>query len=138
MTESRVIVQAAVDWFNGNQALLARELGVTRATVNRWVSGQAVPEAGSCLRLAKITGRPAAEVFRSAGLDPDLLPVEPALRVAETELGWHVRQWVRSVRALPQTERAIAVAILDDTVKSLTKRLGDIAESTSDKGSSMG
>jgi transcriptional regulator with XRE-family HTH domain len=138
MTESRTIVQAAVAWFNGNQALLARELGVTRTTVSRWVSGQAVPDALSCLRLAKITGRSAAEVFSAAGLDPGLLPSEPAVRVAETELGWHVRQWLRSVNGLPLTERAIAVAIVDDTVKSVSKRLADVAERASDKDSSAG
>jgi transcriptional regulator with XRE-family HTH domain len=57
-----------------DQAALARRLGVGQPTVSRWLSGAAKPDYESCLRLAQITGLPAADVLRAAGRDPSLLP----------------------------------------------------------------
>ena len=128
MNEIRVIVLEALAWSEGNQALLAQALGVTRATVSRWALGQTVPDAESCLRLAKLTGRTAAAVFRAAGLDPGLLPGEPAETLAETELAAHVRQWARSLAVLPERERGIALRVVTATVKSLTQQLAGTTE----------
>jgi transcriptional regulator with XRE-family HTH domain len=128
MNEIRVIVLEALAWSEGNQAVLAQALGVTRATVSRWALGQTVPDAESCLRLAKLTGRTAAEVFRAAGLDPDLLPGERADALAQTELASHVRRWARALASLPERERAIALRVVTATVNSLTQQLAGTQE----------
>src|SRR4030088_2211568 len=95
ISDIRRIVGTAVAGFDGNQAALALVLGVTRATVSRWMSGQSIPDEGSCLRLAKITGRAAADVFRMAGRDTDhLLSTEPE-QMADAELAVRLRQWAR-------------------------------------------
>jgi transcriptional regulator with XRE-family HTH domain len=116
------ILRMALDGFDGNQAALALELGVTRATVSRWTTGQSVPDEGSCLRLAKITGRTAAEVFRLAGRDPHLLPTEPDL-LSDAELAGRLRQWARRLGGLSVADRAFVVGVLDDVLKSLCQRL---------------
>jgi transcriptional regulator with XRE-family HTH domain len=117
------LVEAAVAEFAGNQAALALELGVTRATVSRWMSGQSIPDEGSCLRLAKITGRAPADVFHLAGRDTNLLPAELELMV-DAELAVRLRRWARRLGVLSMADRATAVSVLDDMVKSLCQRLG--------------
>lgn len=125
MTDIRDVVETAVSGCDHNQAALAHELGVTRATVSRWLSGQSIPDEGSCLRLAKITGRAAADVFRLAGRDTNLLlPIEPEL-LADAALAGRLRQWARRLGNLSMADRAIALGILDDMVKSLAQRLGE-------------
>jgi transcriptional regulator with XRE-family HTH domain len=123
-TDIRGIVITAVEGFGGNQAALAAELGVTRATVSRWTSGRTVPDEGSCLRLAKLTGRAVVDVFQLAGRDTSLLPAEPEL-MADAAMAARLRQWARRVGALEAAERRIALKVLDDVVKSLCHRLGD-------------
>jgi transcriptional regulator with XRE-family HTH domain len=118
----RGVVEAAVAGFDGNQAALALELGVTRATVSRWMSGQNIPDEGSCLRLAKITGRSTVDVFRMAGRDTSLLPVEPELP-ADAELHGRLRQWARRLSELSAADRTVVVGVLDDVLKSLCQRL---------------
>jgi transcriptional regulator with XRE-family HTH domain len=123
ITDIRSVVGTAVAGFDGNQAALATELGVTRATVSRWMSGQSIPDEGSCLRLAKITGRAAVDVFRLAGRDADhLLSTEPEL-MADAELGVRLRQWARRLGDLSSAERAVAINVLDGVVKSLCQGL---------------
>jgi transcriptional regulator with XRE-family HTH domain len=124
VTDVRDIIRMAVAGFHGNQAALALELGVTRTTVSRWMSGQSVPEEGSCLRLAKITGRTAADVFRLAGRDTNLLPTELDL-LADAELAAHLRQWVGRMDRLSVAGRAAVVGVLDDMVASLCLRLNE-------------
>jgi transcriptional regulator with XRE-family HTH domain len=124
ITDIRSIVETAVAGFDGNQAALAVELGVTRATVSRWMSGQSIPDEGSCLRLAKITGRAAADVFRLAGRDSNhLLSTEPEL-MADAEMSVRLRQWARRLGELSADERAVAMSVLDGVVKSLCQGLG--------------
>jgi transcriptional regulator with XRE-family HTH domain len=123
MTDITGIVRAALAGFDGNQASVALELGVTRATVSRWLSGQSIPDEGSCLRLAKMTGRAAADVFRLAGHDPNLVPTEPEL-MADAEIGVRVRQWARRLGGLSRDDRAIALSVLDGVVKGLCQSLG--------------
>ena len=46
---------------------LAADLGVSHATVSRWLSGVDVPNTRSCRRLAKYSGVPAEKVFSIVG-----------------------------------------------------------------------
>jgi len=124
MTDIRGIIETAVAGCGGSQAALALELGVTGATVSRWMSGQSIPDEGSCLRLAKITGHVAAEVFRLAGRDPSVLPSEREF-MADAELAGRLRQWARRIGALSAAERTIVLSVLDDMVKSLCQRVGE-------------
>jgi len=118
----RAIVAAAVVSFDGNQAALALALGVTRATVSRWMTGQSVPGEGSCLRLARITGRAAADVFALAGRDTQVLPIEREL-LFDAELAGHVRRWARRLGELSATDRAMVMNVPDDVLNSLCQRL---------------
>jgi hypothetical protein len=137
MTDIRDIVGAAVAGCGGNQAALAVELGVTGATVSRWMSGQSIPDEGSCLRLAKITGHVAAEVFRLAGRDPSVLPTEREF-MADAELAGRLRQWARRIGVLSAPERTVALSLLDDVVKSVCQRLGEGELSQSARFASAG
>jgi transcriptional regulator with XRE-family HTH domain len=121
-SDIRGIVAMAVAGFNGNQAALALELGVTRATVSRWMSGQSVPDEGNCLRLAKITSRSAADVFRLAGRDTNLLSTEPEL-MADAELSVRLRQWARRLGELSGPDRAMALNVVDGVVRNLCQGL---------------
>lgn len=68
------LINEAMDALKVDQADLSRKLGVGQPTVSKWKSGQVKPDYESCLRLAQITGKPAADVLRAAGRDPSLLP----------------------------------------------------------------
>jgi len=46
---------------------LARELGVSHATVSRWLSGKDVPNTESCHKLAELSGEPLPNILFSAG-----------------------------------------------------------------------
>ncbi len=49
---------------------LALKLGVSHATVGRWLKGDDVPSARSCYRLAEFSGTPLETILRSAGHIP--------------------------------------------------------------------
>lgn len=70
-----------------NKAALARRLGVDRATIHRWETGQTRPEdAGLVQAFAAIFGLDLDEVLSAAGLRPsDAAEMPPALD-AEIEL----------------------------------------------------
>lgn len=68
------LIARALRAADGNQAELARRLGVSESTVSRWIAGKSGLDYESCLRLARITGLSAWEVAEIAGLDPQLLP----------------------------------------------------------------
>lgn len=74
--DARELVLEALRTLDIDQAALAKRLKRSQATVSRWVSGTATPDYESCLRLAKITGKPARSVVEAAGLDPLLVPEE--------------------------------------------------------------
>lgn len=46
---------------------LARELGVSHATVSRWLSSKDVPNTESCHKLAELSGEPLPNILFSAG-----------------------------------------------------------------------
>jgi len=46
---------------------LAADLGISHATVSRWLSGEDVPNTRSCRRLAEYTGVPAENILSIAG-----------------------------------------------------------------------
>jgi transcriptional regulator with XRE-family HTH domain len=72
--EVGAILERALHACNGSQAELARALRVSDSTVSRWFSAKRGIDYESCLRLAQMTGLPAADVVRAAGKDPSLLP----------------------------------------------------------------
>jgi len=49
---------------------LAAELGISHATVSRWLSGRDIPNTRSCQRLADYTGTPVQKVMAAAGHMP--------------------------------------------------------------------
>ena len=46
---------------------LATDIGVSHATVSRWLSGKDVPSIKSCVKLAEYSGIPIEEVLSTAG-----------------------------------------------------------------------
>ena len=54
---------------------LAADLGISHATVSRWLSGKDIPSTSSCRKLAEYTGVPLEKVLSIVGHLP---------RVAET------------------------------------------------------
>lgn len=46
---------------------LAADLGISHATVSRWLSGTDIPNASSCHRLAEYSGVPVEKVFSVVG-----------------------------------------------------------------------
>lgn len=105
--DARDLVLDALQTLEIDQAALAKRLGRSQATVSRWISGATAPDYESCLRLAKIIGRPPREVLRAAGLDPLLVPDEGA--PAEVDIRRQVRRdqldsWMDAVG--PENEQA--------------------------------
>jgi len=49
---------------------LAAELGISHATVSRWLSGQDLPSVRSCQKLAKYSGVPLTKVLAATGYLP--------------------------------------------------------------------
>jgi transcriptional regulator with XRE-family HTH domain len=56
---------------------LAAAIGVSHATVGRWLKGEDIPTARSCYRLAEFSGIPIEDILRSAGHIP-----EPAMELS--------------------------------------------------------
>lgn len=88
-----------------NQSELARRLGVDRATIYRWETGQQRPEnADTVARFARITDVDIDEALAAAGLKPDVEPpTEPT-------------------RELDEDEQVIMRAPVDDALKQLMLR----------------
>lgn len=57
---------------------LAAELGISHATVSRWLSGKDNPNMNSCRRLAEYAGVPVEEVLSIAGYLPRIDEKPPA------------------------------------------------------------
>lgn len=66
----------------GTQKALARLMGASPSTVNRWLTenlqDRTRPEAAFVMRLAKVIGRSPAQVLRAFGYDPSMHGVEDA------------------------------------------------------------
>ncbi len=56
---------------------LAADLGVSHATVSRWLSGADTPNTKSCRRLAEYSGVPLEKVFSIAGHLPGIAETSP-------------------------------------------------------------
>jgi len=56
---------------------LAADLGVSHATVSRWLSDEDVPNIKSCRRLAEYTGVPPEKILSIAGHLPRIAEKEP-------------------------------------------------------------
>ena len=56
---------------------LAADLGVSHATVSRWLSGRDVPNTKSCHRLAEYSGVPIEKVLSIAGHLPKIAGKDP-------------------------------------------------------------
>ena len=57
---------------------LAADLGISHATVSRWLSGDDVPSTRSCRRLAEYSGVPVEKVFSVVGHMPRVAEKESA------------------------------------------------------------
>ena len=57
---------------------LAFDLGVSHATVSRWLSNKDIPNTRSCQRLAEYSGVPLGKVLSIAGYLPRVAETEPA------------------------------------------------------------
>ena len=57
---------------------LAADLGISHATVSRWLSGKDIPNTHSCRRLAEYSGIPAEKVFSVVGYLPRVAEKPPA------------------------------------------------------------
>lgn len=57
---------------------LAADLGVSHATIGRWLSGEDVPSTQSCQKLAEYSGVPVQKVLSIAGHLPRILQQAPA------------------------------------------------------------
>jgi len=56
---------------------MAADLGVSHATVSRWLSDKDIPSTKSCRRLAEYSGMPLEKVLSLAGHLPAILGEEP-------------------------------------------------------------
>ena len=57
---------------------LAADLGVSHATVSRWLSGKDIPNTTSCRRLAEYTGSSLQRILSMAGHLPEISEKEPS------------------------------------------------------------
>ena len=57
---------------------IADEIGVSHATVSRWLSGKDVPSTRSCIRLAEYSGMSLEKVLSVIGHMPQLATTGPA------------------------------------------------------------
>lgn len=56
---------------------LAADLGISHATVIRWLSGESVPNTGSCQKLAEYSGASLQSVLAHAGHMPRMVTQAP-------------------------------------------------------------
>jgi len=56
---------------------MAADLGISHATVSRWLSGEDIPSTRSCRRLAEYSGVPLEKILSIAGHLPRIAEEEP-------------------------------------------------------------
>lgn len=56
---------------------LAADLGISHATISRWLSGEDIPSIGSCRKLAEYSGVPVHQVLSITGHLPRILQQAP-------------------------------------------------------------
>ena len=105
---------------------LAKDLGVSHASVSRWLSGEDVPNSKSCQRLAEYSGVPLEEVLSIAGH----LPRVDVIGHSE----WpEFREYAR--HKYPAELDEDLITMVEDLIE---RRRGRRYESKGEKGSSMG
>ena len=57
---------------------MAADLGISHATVSRWLSGKDIPSTSSCRRLAEYSGVPVEKIFSIVGHLPRIAEKAPA------------------------------------------------------------
>jgi transcriptional regulator with XRE-family HTH domain len=58
---------------------LANDLGISHATVSRWLSGEDIPNTESCRRLAEYSGEPVERILAIVGHLPRISVSQPAV-----------------------------------------------------------
>lgn len=81
---------------------LAADLGISHATVIRWMSGESVPSTSSCRKLAEYSGVPLQKVLYYAGHTPRMVEHQPD---EWPEFGEYVR------RKYPQLDEDLIIVI---------------------------
>ena len=102
---------------------LAADLGVSHATVSRWLSGADVPSIKSCRRLAEYSGVPLEKILSIVGYLPRITEVE--------QRRWpEFREYAR--RKYPDELDEDLITMIEDLIE---RRRGRRYESKSKKGS---
>jgi len=92
---------------------LAAELGVSHATVSRWLSGDDVPGIRSCHKLAECSGVPLPKVLAIAGHLPRIVEQAPA---EWPEFGEYAR------RKYPNELDEDLITVIEDLIDRRRKR----------------
>ena len=80
-TQEALIVQFLKELMGRRKLLpsqLAHDLGLSHATISRWLSGKDVPDTRSCQRLAAYSGVPLEKILSIAGHVPIIPERKPA------------------------------------------------------------
>lgn len=125
------------DWLQGEldkrgmkQADLARESGLTTATISRLITQQRGPDDATCLKISKALGIPVEDVFRRAGK----LPPQSELEHDPT-----LREIYEVVKQLTEEQRAAVLEFVwferrREREKKSSARRGDPNEGKSEAG----
>ena len=92
---------------------LAADLGVSHATVSRWLSGEDIPSPRSCQRLSEYTGVPPERLLSVAGHLPKIREGEP---VEWPEFGEYAR------RKYPKELDEDLVTVIEDLIEHRRER----------------
>lgn len=119
----------------GNQKNLARAIGQSASTVNRWLTkkklDRTLPDAGSALRLAKVIGRSPSSVLRACGHDPEALGIkdepdgEPAPLDPQQVINQSIAQRVERSSMGPGAKQLLRDKIIPLLEELLEHRLTD-------------
>lgn len=107
-----VLIREALKVLNVDQAELARRLEVSQSAVSKWISGQGKPDYESCLRLALLTGWAPADVLKSAGRDPSLLPGDPTEKNTVRAEVLRYKRVIGELRRLLATSSPLRVGVV--------------------------
>ena len=92
---------------------LAAELGISHATVSRWLSGQDLPSVRSCQKLSKYSGTPVTNVLAAAGY----LPVKSETKAAD----WpEFREYAR--KKYPEALDEDLITMIEDLIERRRSR----------------
>ena len=92
---------------------LAQDIGISHATVSRWLSGKDVPSPRSCQKLAEYSGVPLPKVLSLAGHLPEIVEQAP---VEWPEFGEYTR------RKYPNELDEDLITVLEELIERRRKR----------------